>query len=76
MRSFVHVCWYLTEVLGRHSKLFCWCVREWHILHAILLLRRYIAVFILVDHVDMLLEITAGIGLLFDRYEQPSEEAS
>jgi hypothetical protein len=61
---------------ARRPKLFYWRVRERHVLDAILLLRRHVAVLVFVDHVYVLFEIPTGVGLFFDRYEQPLKEAS
>ena len=60
---------------ARRPKLFYWRIREWHVLDAILLLRRHVAVFVFVDHIYVLLELSARVGLLFDWYEQPLKEA-
>lgn len=61
---------------ARRSKLLYWRIRQWHILHAVLLLRRHVAVFIFVDHIYVLLKVPAGVGLFFDRYKEPLRSES
>lgn len=57
------------QISATDSRLFCWRIRKWHVLDAILLLRRHVALFVFVDHIYVLLEIPTGVRLLFDRYE-------
>ena len=57
------------QISATDSRLFYWRIRKWHVLDAILLLRRHVALFVFVDHIYVLLEIPTGVRLLFDRYE-------
>lgn len=59
------------QISAASSRLFYWCVRKWHVLDAILLLRCYVAMFVFIDYVYVLLEVSAGVGLCFDGYEEP-----
>lgn len=64
------------QISATNSRLFCWCVRKWHVLDAILLLRCYVAMFVFIDHVYVLLEVSAGVGLFLDGYEESWKGAS
>lgn len=57
------------QISATDSRLFYWRIRKWHVLDAILLLRRDVAVFVFVDHIYVLLEVSAGVGLFFNGYK-------